>query len=286
MTIQHLGLLIKKGYSKRCLYSEVKMFKILKHFWQVIDLQTLIVTLLAVGSTYVCLRFKIEADIPTGLIGLAVVFPIVFSINAAYKRREEALKYFSEVRGLGVGLYFAHRDWLSSTGAGPEHAERMRGIIHELLEAIRQDLGHKGRDEDSLAKVFGAFSRLSESHEAMRAAKMGVSEVSRANQYMGKMMVAFECMRNIAHYRTPLTLRAYSHVFLNLFPIAFGPYFAFLCNESEGFPYVGYMVAALYSLVLVSLDNLQEQLEDPFDELGTDDVKLDVVKDYDRILAK
>ncbi len=63
------------------------MFKILKHFWQVIDLQTLIVTVMALGSTYVCLRFNILADIPTGLIGLAVVFPIVFSINAADSAR-------------------------------------------------------------------------------------------------------------------------------------------------------------------------------------------------------
>ena len=63
------------------------MFKILKHFLQVIDLQTLIVTVMALGSTYVCLRFNILADIPTGLIGLAVVFPIVFSINAADSAR-------------------------------------------------------------------------------------------------------------------------------------------------------------------------------------------------------
>ncbi len=63
------------------------MFKILKHFLQVIDLQTLIVTVMALGSTYVCLRFNILADIPAGLIGLAVVFPIVFSINAADSAR-------------------------------------------------------------------------------------------------------------------------------------------------------------------------------------------------------
>ena len=33
--------------------------------------------------------------LPTGLIGIAIVFPIVFSINAAYHRREEALGYFA-----------------------------------------------------------------------------------------------------------------------------------------------------------------------------------------------
>ena len=100
------------------------------------------------------------------------------------------------------------------------------------------------------------------------------------------MMIDYERMRNIATYRTPVTLRAYSSVFLNLFPIAFGPYFASLCVKSESFPAVGYMVAVLYSLVLVTLDNLQEDLEDPFDDVGADDIKLDVVEDYRPVIAQ
>ena len=45
------------------------------------------------------------------------------------------------------------------------------------------------------------------------------------------------------------------------------------------------IVAVLYSLVLVTLDNVQEDLEDPFDEIGTDDVKLDIIEDYRPIIT-
>jgi predicted membrane chloride channel (bestrophin family) len=250
------------------------------------DLQTLIVTLLAVGSTYICQRFGFLADIPTGLIGLAVVFPIVFSINAAYRRREEALRYFGELKAHAVALYYAHRDWVPGDDGGESaHAGRMREKIQELLVAVREDLGQKGRSQDSFSSVFGVFSQLSASMESLRQAEVTNSEISRANQYMSKMMISYERMRNIALYRTPIALRAYSRVFLNLFPIAFGPYFAQLCSESESFPYVGYMVAVLYSLVLVTLDNLQEDLEDPYDELGADDIKLDAGTDYGKITA-
>ena len=41
----------------------------------------------------------------------------------------------------------------------------------------------------------------------------------------------------------------------------------------------------LKSLILVSLDNIQEDLEDPFDQIGADDLNLDVAHHYDRILA-
>jgi len=64
--------------------------KTIKNFFRVFDHQTVIVTLLAVGATFFCRRYGLQAEIPAGLIGLAVVFPIVFSINAAYRRREEA----------------------------------------------------------------------------------------------------------------------------------------------------------------------------------------------------
>ena len=85
---------------------------------------------------------------------------------------------------------------------------------------------------------------------------------------------------------TPVSLRAYSRVFLNIFPIAFGPYFAMLCIKSEAFPLIGYLVAVLYSLVLVTLDNIQEDLEDPYDEVGTDDIRLQVIDDIRPILAE
>jgi predicted membrane chloride channel (bestrophin family) len=259
--------------------------KTLKNFASVIDLQTLVVTLLAVGSTFACEYFGILADIPTGLIGLAVVFPIVFSINSAYKRREEALKYFSGIKAHAVALYFANRDWVpGQEGHKSEHAGRMRKLVERVLGAIRDDLANGARDPKRFKETFAGFSEISASNEAMREAKVPANEISRANQYLSKMMIDYERMRNIAAYRTPVSLRAYSSVFLNLFPIAFGPYFASLCSKSESFPQVGYVVAVLYSLVLVTLDNVQEDLEDPFDGVGTDDIKLDVASDYQIVI--
>jgi hypothetical protein len=34
-------------------------------------------------------------------------------------------------------------------------------------------------------------------------------------------------------------------------------------------------MATIYSLVLTILDNIQEDLEDPFDGVGSDDIRLD-----------
>ncbi len=95
-------------------------------------------------------------------------------------------------------------------------------------------------------------------------------------------MESFEKMNNVACYRPPVSLRAHSRMFLNLFPIIFGPYFANLAFPA--YPWVGFAVAALYAIVLVSLDNVQDHLENPFDSLGADDLKLEVVEDYIQFL--
>ena len=41
----------------------------------------------------------------------------------------------------------------------------------------------------------------------------------------------------------------------------------------------------LFSLVLVSLDNIQDHLENPFDQVGQDDVLINSEKFVDRLLA-
>ncbi len=249
-------------------------------FFKIIDAQTIVVTLLAIVSTYLCNRFEFFADLPSSLIGIAIIFPIVFSINTAYKRREEALKYFASLKAHAVAIYYAHKDWVPDDRS---HITRARELKSNLLNAVRDYFSSSAEKEaDQLGRVYDVFSKYSLSHETLREAKVTTSEISRINQYMRSMIIEFERMRNILLYRTPISLRAYSQVFLNIFPILFGPYFAKLCNDS--YLAVGYGVAVIYSVVLVSLDNIQEDLENPFDGIGEDDVRLDVAEQYSMIL--
>ena len=81
-------------------------------------------------------------------------------------------------------------------------------------------------------------------------------------------------MKVTLDYRTPITLRAYSKVFIYSFPIIYGPYFVFAGEHySEGLQYV---MPIIFSFILVSLDNIQFHLENPFDQIGEDDIKFDV----------
>ncbi len=73
----------------------------------VINAKSLTVAALAVVSTYLCRRFDLLAEFPLTIITTAVIFPIVFSIGGAYKRRESTLKEYGSIKAHGRAIFFA-----------------------------------------------------------------------------------------------------------------------------------------------------------------------------------
>ena len=203
---------------------------------KIINVQTLIVTTLAVVSTHLCRINGLTAEFPLTLIGIAVVFPLVFSISGAYKRREAALDEYGSMKAHGRAIFFASRDWIDS----PEKQAEAKDVL-------------------------------------------AGGEVSRCNQYVSKMLIAFENVKHIYQYRTPRTLRAYSQFFIYILPIIYGPYFAWLSQEYAA--NLEFVMPILFSVALVSLENIQEHLEDPFDLVGEDDVIINVEKFIARLGA-
>ncbi len=95
------------------------------------------------------------------------------------------------------------------------------------------------------------------------------------------MILAFEQIEHIYQFRTPRTLRAFSDFYITVLPVLYGPYFAHI---SEGFSSgLTYVMPVLFGLVLVSLDNIQEHLENPFDQICQDDVTINAEKFVDRL---
>ena len=135
---------------------------------------------------------------------------------------------------------------------------------------------------DREKRVYASFSQLSRFIRIdLREAGLATGEVSRCNQYLSKMLVAFEQTKHVYQYRTPRTLRAFSDVFITVLPPLYGPYFAYL---AVGFsPSLTYLMPVLFALVLSALDNIQQQLENPFDQIGQDDVMINAEKFAERL---
>lgn len=248
------------------------MKTIFRSFSLIINYKTFIITTFSIVSTYVCYRLDLVANFPDMLVGVAIVFPVVFSIGSAYTRRENALQRLADFKGHAIAIYYAVRDW--PTNKDPRLATKMRELIRELLQLMKTMLACRNTHDSKTneIKIYRLFSTLSAYTMEMRELGVQSGEISRVSQYVSKMIIAFDNMKIIHSYRTPVTLRAYSKVFIYVFPIIYGPYFA---NSFHTYsPQLVYVMPILYSFILVSLDNIQDHLENPYDAVGEDDIDI------------
>ncbi len=248
------------------------MKRMFRSFSLIINWKTYLLTAMSVLCTYVCFKLGLTAKFPDMLVGVAIVFPVVFSIGSAYNRREAALQRWADFRGHAIAIFYATRDWPSDKNNNL--AERTKQLTTEMVHRTKELLTSERESwEKREEEFYQLFSRLSDITMEMRKYGVQSGEISRVSQYLSKMVIAFDNLKIIYQYRTPITLRTYSKVFIYVFPIIYGPYFASTFHDFSA--HLEYVMPVLYSFILVSLDNIQDHLEDPFDQVGEDDINLD-----------
>jgi hypothetical protein len=205
-----------------------------------------------------------------------VIFPIVFTISNAYKCREKALDDYGNIKAHGRALYFAARDWLPERN-DPRLRQIERAML-DLLHACRTLFGNPPSEMERHERaVYGALSELSEFVKGLREDGLNSGECARANQFVTKMVASFERIKHTYQYGTPRSLRAFSDFFIVVLPVIYGPYFAYLATEYR-IHSLTYVMPILFAVILCGLDNIQAHLEDPFDQIGDDDVTFNAEK--------
>ncbi|KAG2435397.1 hypothetical protein HXX76_007469 [Chlamydomonas incerta] len=115
----------------------------------VLNIRTLFMCALACVIVYLCesshmdLRFRQDFSI----ISVGTIFPLVFAIQQAFTRREDALKEMAFLKAQLMGIYFCNRDWDISDGLliranlgndSSEHALRCQQLILKFLNTLKQ----------------------------------------------------------------------------------------------------------------------------------------------------
>jgi hypothetical protein len=230
------------------------------------------------------MKFELYANFPLTLLATAIVFPIVFSIGGAYKRREGALDDYATMKSHCRAIYFASRDWMEKRDDKRE--EKARVLFLDLMKNCRTMFAapksEMSQHEDEVYRQFSNISKFIK--EDLRAAGLAGGEVSRCNQYLSKLMQAFEQMKHVYQYRTPKTLRAFSDFFITVLPPLYGPYFAHIAKDYHG--NLVFIMPVLFAVILVSLDNIQNHLENPFDQIGEDDIIINAEKLTEKLIVE
>lgn len=242
----------------------------MKPYLVIINHRTWVALLISILAAYICFTYQISFDIDLTLISIAIIFPLVFTIRGSFRRREKALEHLSEFRGTikTLDYFFSSNDLLS---------EEEKVESHQLLITISDNLMKQLKaNSTKTAELDGNIDQL---YGFLQAHKKAISgkKSEKIFKYMKDLHETIENVHAINIHRTPISLKAYCLIFIYIFPLIYAPAIINRIGEEHN-GWISYFVVIFSQFILVSLYNIQNQLEYPFDDDGLDDIKLNNFK--------
>ncbi|MGB5273654.1 MAG: hypothetical protein WBN39_06335, partial [Flavobacteriaceae bacterium] len=200
------------------------------------------------------------------LISIAIIFPLVFTIRGSFRRREKALEHLSDYRSAVKTLHYFI---MSNQGLTDENKGEFMKILASIDEELMNHLSVKGCSTKELDKS------LNKVYDFITQEELLISRSLREKtfRYMKDLHEAVENLYAIHAHRTPISLKSYCKMFIYIFPAIYAP--SIIHDIGLETPrLVAYFIVVLTEFVLISLYNIQNQLEYPFDDQGLDDIKL------------
>jgi len=221
-------------------------------------------------STYIFFKFKVTYNLDFTLLSIAIIFPLVFTIRGSFRRREKALEHLSEFR---TAIKVLHYFFMSNEKLSADDKNEIQAILlninNSTLKHLRtNDTSMKDLD-DLLNKVY--LFTLDDKRSLPRTLR------DKVFRFMKDLHESIENVNAIHIHRTPISLKAYCLMFIYIFPFIYTPTIIYSIGISNPH-WATYLIVMLTEFILISLYNIQNQLEYPFDEVGLDDIQLDNFK--------
>ena len=216
-----------------------------------------------------CYQYHIFFNVDLTLLSIAIIFPLVFTIRGSFRRREKALEHLSQFRSAMKTLFY----FTSTSNLTLEEKNSLEIILKDIGEKTLVRLKIQNEEikdlDDEIEKVYDFI--------LLKNGMISTKLKDRIFKYMNDLHEAIDNLNGIHVHRTPISLKAYCKVFIYIFPVIYTPTIIYNIGENYNHAAV-YFVVILTEFILISLYNIQDHLEYPFDSKGLDDIKLDHFK--------
>jgi len=235
----------------------------------IINFRTLITLLLSVTVPFIAYEFEVVYNIDLTLMSIAIIFPLVFTIRGAFRRREKALEHLSRFR---ASLKTVENFFLASKMSDELKSESERKM-QELNDSLFEHLNTKSEDTQ------GFDNKLNAIFDFIKTNRETISGGTREKlfRFLRDVVESSDNLIAIHSHRTPISLKAYCLIFIYIFPVVYTPT---IINKIglENPTWLTFFIVVLSEFILISLYNIQDQMEYPFDDEGLDDIKFKLFK--------
>ena len=238
----------------------------LNRYIVIINYKTFLAIIISLIVLFLAYKYQIDYDIDLTLISIAIIFPLVFCIRSAFRRREKALEHLSQFRSnLKTIEHYVKMSKLS--------AENLKDFSNLIINLETDFLDELSKSKIDLKKIDkntqGVFDFLKNNEEEISG---GIRQ--KAIRFLRDVSDGQDNLIAIYLHRTPISLKAYCLIFIYLFPLVYTPTIIHkMGNDSDAMILTSFVVL-LSEFILISLYNIQDQMEYPFDDDGLDDIQL------------
>jgi len=238
----------------------------MSRYLSILNYRTLITLILSLIVPLVAYQFKVVYNIDLTLMSIAIIFPLVFTIRGAFRRREKALEHLSLYR---AGLKTVENLIQFSPKIDEQVKLDGQSKINKLSNALYNHLTTKNEDPSEFDNAYEGFL------DYMRENSDTITGGSREKifRFLKDVLDSADNLIAIHSHRTPISLKAYCLIFIYIFPVIYTPT---IINKIgiDNPSWLTFFIVILSEFILISLYNIQDQMEHPFDDDGLDDIKL------------
>ena len=255
-----------------------------KKYTGALNYRTLISVAISILATWVSFKYRLIFNLDLTLISVAVVFPLVFTLGSAFQRRERALEHLGRAKAALAAIKY-------SFSFSRKVSEEEKEVIYNQIKKVKEELiSFLYTNSDDKTKLNDALSKIQlfiSNHRDQLSAGLSL----KVYKLMRDVIMGVENSISIKTHRTPQSIRAYCELFIYVFPFFYAPtliknivYPDVMVSDILGkmsvppvehtFILIVYALNMILSFFLITLFNVQEQIENPFDQDGMDDIKL------------
>ena len=217
--------------------------------------------------------YRINIKVDYTIMSIAIIFPLVFSITSAYQRRQDAITLYLEFRNKIIDLT---NIFYAVESVKVKNYNELFNSLQEVQELLIQYL-----TQDESEKTFDAIREkrkkvllIIDNHKKLFNEREKDSLIRVKNE----LFLSAEKIRGVKLHGTPISLKKYCLVFIYFSPLLYAS--QSLLNLENDFvtKFMSLSFSMVVSFVLMALYNVQDYIENPFDQKGLDDLKIDLLK--------
>lgn len=239
----------------------------LKWFFSLLRFETFLILIVSVGSCFLTIHYELNVRSNMMLFGLIISFPLVFSIQSAYKRRERALEYLGDLK---AGLTAVAETFRMAKKLSESNRIAANNL---LIHAFDEFVTYLKTGVSNPKTVYENFTHIT-SFALIHKDEMSSKILLRITKYMKYVYTSTAYLTSIKTHRTIIGVRVLSYIFITMFPAVQASFLLYTFGSYLPDSII-YVISIVTSITLSALLLIQKQLEDPFDQDGLDDIKLE-----------